>query len=126
MAISVVSPSRHREERPGVREGRRRGDLVGTMSRQSYVYIMTNQTNRVLYTGVTTDLLKRISQHKEGIGGEFTKKYNIKKLVYFEIFEDVREAIAREKQIKKGSRRKKVDLIEAMNPSWSDLYDDLL
>ncbi len=87
---------------------------------------MTNQTNRVLYTGVTTDLLKRISQHKEGIGGEFTKKYNIKKLVYFEIFEDVREAIAREKQIKKGSRRKKVDLIEAMNPSWSDLYDDLL
>jgi putative endonuclease len=87
---------------------------------------MTNQAHRVLYTGVTTDLAKRVREHKEGGGAAFTKKYNAKKLVYFEILDDIREAITREKQIKKGSRRKKIDLIKAKNPSWRDLYDDLL
>ncbi len=86
---------------------------------------MTNQANRVLYTGVTSDLLKRVGQHKEGFGGEFTRKYNVKKLVYFEIYEDIRVAIAREKQIKKGSRRKKTELIEKENPNWTDLYYNL-
>lgn len=80
----------------------------------------------VLYTGVTSDLIKRVYQHKEGVVAGFTKKYNVKKLVYYEIFEDITEAIIREKQIKKGSRHRKTDLIERMNPEWRDLYYDLL
>ena len=94
--------------------------------RESYVYIMTNKSNRVLYTGVTTDLKRRVGQHKEGTIAGFTRRYNVNKLVYVEVFPDVRDAIAREKQIKGGSRQKKVDLINAANPEWRDLYDDLL
>jgi putative endonuclease len=95
------------------------------MSREYYVYIMTNRSNTVLYTGVTSDLRRRVSEHREGRGGVFTKRYKIKKLVYYEVTSDVRSAIAREKQIKGGSRRKKTELVGGMNPAWKDLCDDL-
>ena len=91
----------------------------------SYVYIMTNSTKRVLYTGVTSDLRRRVAQHKEGKTGSFTQRYKVSKLVYFERFDDVRYAILREKQIKAGSRAKKLALIEEANPEWIDLaYED--
>jgi len=90
-----------------------------------YVYIMTNKAHTVLYTGVTNDLKRRVYEHKEKLVEGFTKKYNINKLVYFEIFQDAYGAIAREKQIKGGSRRKKCGLIESLNPTWEDLYSKL-
>jgi len=92
------------------------------MSQQYYVYIMTNKNNRVLYTGVTNDLKKRVYQHKEKFVDGFTKKYNVSKLVYYEILEDPENAILREKQMKAGSRQKKIYLINAMNKEWADLY----
>ncbi len=87
----------------------------------SYVYIMTNTRNAVLYTGVTNDLTRRVAEHKAGKGGAFSSKYRICKLVYFEPFEDVTLAIAREKVIKGGSRARKVYLVEKENPFWNDL-----
>ncbi len=95
------------------------------MSREYYVYIMTNKHNTVLYTGVTNNLARRVCEHKQGLGGRFTSKYKIRKLVYYEVTTDVRAAIAREKQIKSGSRRKKIDLVNGMNPQWKDLYDEI-
>jgi putative endonuclease len=89
------------------------------------LYIMTNVHNRVLYTGVTNNLKRRVYEHKSGIGGIFTRKYNVVKLVYYETGDNIREAIAREKQIKAGSRQKKVDLINSLNPEWKDLYDEI-
>jgi putative endonuclease len=86
---------------------------------------MSNKSNNVLYTGMTNNLIRRVYEHKEKIIDGFTKKYNCTKLVYYEIFNDPYNAIAREKQIKAGSRKKKIDLINAMNPKWKDLYDDL-
>ncbi|MBI5566356.1 MAG: GIY-YIG nuclease family protein [Chloroflexi bacterium] len=94
-------------------------------NRQSFVYILTNKYNKVLYTGVTSGLKKRVWQHREKLVAGFTKQYNVTKLVYYEVFADIRDAIAREKQIKAGSRQKKIDLIIGMNPEWRDLYDDL-
>jgi putative endonuclease len=94
------------------------------MPKKYYVYIMTNQHNTVLYTGVTNDLWKRVSQHKLKLLPGFTSKYNINKLVYYEMFDDVNAAIAREKQIKAGSRLKKVDLLSAMNPEWKELCQE--
>jgi putative endonuclease len=96
------------------------------MSEQYYIYLMTNEYNTVLYTGVTSDLIKRIYEHKEKLIAGFTKKYNVNKLVYYEIFTDINNAITREKQIKAGSRQKKIDLVNSVNPEWLDLYDDLL
>ena len=93
--------------------------------KQYYVYIMTNKINTVLYTGVTSDLMKRIWEHKEKTIKGFTKKYNIDKLVYWEICNDPENAILREKQIKAGSRTKKIELIKGINPEWKDLYDKL-
>jgi len=93
--------------------------------RQYCVYIMTNIHNTVLYTGVTNDLKRRVSQHKTGKGGTFTSKYKLTKLVYFEVTNDVNMAIWREKQIKAGSRQKKIDLINSLNPDWIDLYDEI-
>jgi putative endonuclease len=87
-----------------------------------YIYIITNYTNSTLYTGVTNNLIKRISEHKRKLVKGFTKKYNINKLVYFEEFWDSYSAISREKQIKAGSRKKKEDIINAMNPNWIDLF----
>ena len=93
------------------------------MSQQYYVYIMTNPRKTVLYTGVPNDLVKRVWQHRNGQGGGFTTKYHCSKLVLYEIFRDSYNAIVREKQIKAGSRRRKVELIERINPEWRDLYD---
>ena len=84
---------------------------------------MTNKNNRVLYTGVTNNLVNRVTQHKSKINESFTKRYNITKLVYFEEFNDSYSAISREKQIKAGSRQKKLNLINAMNPESIDFYD---
>jgi len=95
------------------------------MEKQGYVYMMTNKMNTVIYTGVTSDLQKRIYEHKEKMVGGFTKKYNLNKLVYYEVFDDIKSAITREKQIKAGSRQKKIDLISKMNPEFKDLYDEL-
>ena len=92
--------------------------------RQYCVYIMANAHNTVLYTGVTNDLQRRVLEHKEGKSGGFTKKYNITKLVYFECGYDINIAIAREKQIKGSSRKRKVDLIESINVEWKDLFDE--
>lgn len=86
---------------------------------------MTNKINTVIYTGVTSDLKKRVYEHKEKIIEGFTKKYNVNKLVYYEVFGDIENAILREKQIKGGSRKKKIDLIKSMNPEFKDLYDEL-
>jgi len=86
---------------------------------------MTNKTHSVLYTGVTGDLSRRVWEHKQGLVEGFTKKYNVNKLVYVESFEYVVDAIAREKQVKTGSRKKKVSLIDSTNPQWKDLYEAL-
>jgi len=95
------------------------------MEQQSYIYIMTNRNNTVLYTGVTSDLVKRIYEHKGKFVKSFTKKYHINKLVYYEVFEDIENAILREKQIKGGSRAKKIQLVESINKQWKDLYPNL-
>ena len=95
------------------------------VGKQYCVYIMTNTHNTVLYTGVTNNLARRIYEHKNGIGGIFTKKYNIDKLVYYEVGDNIHSAIAREKQIKGGSRQKKIDLINGTNPKWKDLYEEM-
>jgi len=93
------------------------------MSKRYYVYIMTNKYNTVLYTGVTNDLKRRMYEHKEKLVAGFTNKYNITKLVYYEFFDDPENAIAREKQIKAGSRQKKMQLIASMNREWRDLHE---
>ncbi len=92
--------------------------------RKYFVYIMTNKYNTVLYTGVTNNLQRRVWEHKTGRGSKFTSKYRITKLVYYEETDDIRAAIAREKQIKGGSRAKKMALIESLNPTWRDLAED--
>lgn len=89
-----------------------------------YFYIMTNTHHTVLYCGATTDLLKRITEHKNKVfKNSFTSKYNVDNLVYFEQFSIARDAFLREKQVKAGSRKKKIDLIEKMNQEWKDLSD---
>lgn len=90
------------------------------------VYILTNFKKSVLYTGVTSDLIARVVKHKEKQKKGFTQRYNVSYLVYFEVFSDIRDAIVREKQIKAGSRKKKIDLIESINPAWEDLYNGLV
>jgi len=85
---------------------------------------MTNTYNTVLYTGVTNNLQRRVLEHRSGKGSKFTKKYRVHKLVYFECGDDINAAIYREKQIKAGSRRKKIELIKSMNPEWKDLYEE--
>ena len=86
---------------------------------------MTSKSNTVLYTGVTNDLRRRVAEHKAGKGSKFTSKYQITKLVYYECGSDISAAIEREKQIKGGSRQKKIDLINAMNQGWEDLFGEL-
>ena len=100
--------------------------IIGMMPEKEYcVYIMTNKTNTTLYTGVTNNLLRRIMEHRNKSIKGFTSHYNICKLVYYEITHDVQAAIIREKQIKAGSRKKKIDLINSLNPEWKDLYEEL-
>ncbi len=91
--------------------------------RYYYVYIMANEYNTVLYTGMTNDLCRRVLEHKSGKGGDFTSKYHITKLVYYECGDDVNAAIFREKQIKAGTREKKIELIKSINPEWEDLFE---
>ncbi|NWF88537.1 MAG: GIY-YIG nuclease family protein [Ignavibacteriaceae bacterium] len=91
--------------------------------RQSYVYIMSNKSE-TLYTGVTSNLVRRVYEHKEKLIEGFTSKYNINRLVYYEVFNDMISAIAREKQIKGWLRKKKIDLIESTNPQWKDLSEE--
>ena len=95
------------------------------MDKQYYIYIMTNKHNTVLYTGMTNNLRRRAYEHRTGQGGGFTSKYRATKLVYYEVFADAYSEIAREKQIKGGSRQKKLDLINELNPEWEDLYEEL-
>ena len=93
--------------------------------RYPVVYIMTNKRNGTLYTGVTSDIVQRVYQHKQALLPGFTKRYGCKLLVYYEHCGDMYTAICREKQIKGGSRKKKLALIESMNPNWKDLYEML-
>jgi len=90
-----------------------------------YVYIISNFNNRVLYIGVTNDLKRRIYEHKDKLIKGFTSKYNINKLVFFEQFNNINEAIQREKQMKKWNRKWKDELIEKVNPEWKELYDEI-
>ena len=94
-------------------------------SKEYAVYIMTNKHNRVLYTGMTNNLRRRVYGHKTGIGSKFVKKYNVTKLVYFEVGGEAKEALFREHQIKAGSRQKKINLINDFNPEWRDLYEEI-
>lgn len=90
------------------------------------MYILTNYENSVLYVSVTSNLTKRIYEHKHKLCDGFTSRYNLNKLVYYECIDDMLSAIAREKQIKSGSRKKKNALIELMNREWKDLYEDII
>jgi len=96
------------------------------IEKQSYVYILTNKNKTVLYIGITSDIIKRIYQHKSFICEGFTRQYKCIYLVYYEVFEDIQEAIKREKQLKKYKREWKIDLIEKQNKSWEDLYNNLI
>jgi putative endonuclease len=93
------------------------------VSKQYYVYIMASKS-RVLYVGVTNNLQRRVEQHKQKVVEGFTRKYNVTRLVYYEMTNDVRAALAREKQIKSWRRSKKIELIESVNPTWQDLSEE--
>lgn len=90
-----------------------------------YVYVMASQRNGTLYTGITSDLKKRVWEHKEGVVDGFTKEYEVKMLVYYEVHNDVNEAIKREKRLKRWERDWKLALIEKANPQWRDLYGEI-
>ena len=96
------------------------------MSKLPCVYIVTNRRHGTLYTGVTSELVQRIWQHKNKITGGFTARYNLDKLVWYEVHQSMEAAITREKQLKAGSRARKIRLIEAENPGWEDLYQQIL
>jgi putative endonuclease len=96
------------------------------MNYGGYVYLITNVHNRIIYTGVTSDLVNRIWQHKnKQFPASFSSRYNVDKLVYYRFFETITAAIAEEKRIKGGSRQQKIDLINSMNPEWRDLWEDI-
>jgi putative endonuclease len=96
------------------------------MQKGGAIYIMTNARHTVLYTGVTSDLFRRVYEHIHGINPKsFTSQYNLNKLIYYESFHTIEEAIIREKQIKGGSRKKKIDLINTINPEWKDLWQEI-
>ena len=100
------------------------GARKSIMHQPGYFYILTNTYNTVLYCGATDNLYKRVQEHKDKIySNSFTLRYNIEKLVYFEVFSIAGDAFAREKQVKAGSRKKKIELIESINPHWKDLFD---
>ena len=96
------------------------------MSKKGYLYILANRRNGTLYVGVTADLVKRIEEHRQKLVEGFTRKYEITHLVYFETFEEIREAIIRERQIKEWKRKWKTELIQSINPYWRDQYEDIL
>ncbi len=90
-----------------------------------YIYILTKERNSTFYVGITSNLQKRIWEHKNELADGFTKKYNVKNLVYYEIFDNPEAAIKREKRLKKWSRAWKMKIIEEINPDWNDLYEDI-
>lgn len=94
--------------------------------KQAYVYILASKRNGTLYIGVTSNIIKRVYEHKNDLADGFTRKYKVHTLVYYEIFEDIREAITREKQLKAWQRQWKLELIERDNSKWRDLYDGLI
>jgi putative endonuclease len=94
--------------------------------RQYYVYLLASKRNGTLYIGVTSDLVKRVYEHKNNLVDGFTKEYHVHKLVYYEVTDDINGAIIREKQIKKWKRAWKIELIEKNNPDWRDLYAELI
>ena len=96
------------------------------MSKTYYVYILASKRNGTLYIGVTNDLARRISEHPEGVVPGFTKKYGVKRLVYYETFGDIRDAIHRENRLKKYKREWKINLIQKGNVAWSDLYETVI
>ena len=96
------------------------------MDKHGYVYILFNKQNGTLYTGVTSNLVKRVYEHKHKLSKGFTQKYDVDKLGYYEVHNSITTAIEREKQIKSGSRKKKLELIESMNPTWTDLYETIV
>ncbi len=112
-SISLITVNASRSFTPSVTTGQ-------VALKQYYVYIMANRT-RMLYTGVTNNLERRVYEHKHSITPGFTSKYNLNRLIYYEVYADIREAIAREKQIKRWLRAKKITLIESDNPKWEDL-----
>lgn len=92
-----------------------------------FVYILTNKKHTTLYVGVTSHIVQRINQHRDKVfPHSFSAKYNLNKIVYYEVFQDIGDAIGREKQLKAGSRQKKLDLIHSANPEWNDLYDEIV
>lgn len=96
------------------------------LMKSGFVYILTNKSNSTLYVGVTSDIVLRIKQHKEKLNDKsFTAKYNLNKLVYYEAFQMIGDAIGKEKQLKAGNRAKKIALISNVNPEWNDLYDEV-
>lgn len=99
---------------------------IGAKMKEPFVYIVANRRNGTLYTGVTSDLPRRAFDHREGRMKGFSKKYGCRMLVWYESHTEMIEAIAREKQIKAGSRARKLALIESLNPEWKDLYDTLI
>lgn len=94
--------------------------------KQYFLYIMASKKNGTLYIGVTNNLVRRVYEHKEGLIEGFTKKYNVKNLVYYEIYNEMYEAIKREKAMKKWLRKWKIELIEKTNPDWVDLYEEIV
>ena len=96
------------------------------MDKKGYVYILFSQPNGTLYIGVTSNLVKRIYEHKNKFVDGFTKKYNVDKLAYYEVYEDIETAILREKRLKKYYRQQKIDLIKQSNPNWEDLYYSII
>jgi putative endonuclease len=111
---------------PSSLRGAKRRSNPGASVKQPAVYIMANRRNGTLYIGVTSNLLQRTWQHRTGVIPGFTLRYGCKMLVWYELHSTMIDAIAREKQIKGGSRKKKLALIESMNPTWRDLYDELM
>ncbi len=95
-------------------------------NQEYYVYILASKRNGTLYIGVTNNLIKRVWEHKNKAVPGFTEKYNVDRLVFYEVYQDINEAIKREKRLKKWNRKWKIDLIEKENPNWRDLYEDLL
>ena len=100
--------------------------ITEVKNQQYSVYIMTNKNNTVLYVGVTNNLARRVLQHRKSDSRSFTHRYKVHKLVYYEVTPDIQAAIMREKQLKAGSRQKKIDLIDSLNPGWDDLLDSII
>ena len=100
--------------------------MTGTERRQPAVYILASRPNGTLYTGVTSDLIRRIWEHKNDLIDGFSRRYGVLSLIYHELHDSMESAIAREKQLKAGSRQRKLALIQAQKPNWKELYDDVL